>query len=74
MFAFATVVVVTGEFSAPAGGVALALLMLPTILLTAEEAIKRVPVEDARSGDRNGRDADAGCDQSDCSDRLAGHR
>ena len=43
VFAFAIVVVVTGEFSAPAGGVALALLMLPTVLLTAEEAIKRVP-------------------------------
>lgn len=43
VFAFATVVVVTGGFSAPAGGVALALLMIPTILLTAEEAIKRVP-------------------------------
>ena len=43
VFAFATVVVVTGGFSAPAGGVALALLMVPTILLTAEEAIKRVP-------------------------------
>ena len=43
VFAFAVVVVVTGEFSAPAGGVALALLMLPTVLLTAEEAIKRVP-------------------------------
>jgi ABC-type phosphate transport system permease subunit len=43
VFAFATVVVVTGGFSAPAGGAALALLMLPTIMLTAEEAIKRVP-------------------------------
>ncbi len=43
VFAFATVVVVTGGFSAPAGGQALALLMLPTIMLTAEEAIKRVP-------------------------------
>jgi len=43
VFAFATVVVVTGGFSAPAGGVALALLMLPTIMLTAQEAIKRVP-------------------------------
>jgi phosphate transport system permease protein len=43
VFAFATVVVVTGGFSAPAGGIALALLMVPTILLTAEEAIKRVP-------------------------------
>jgi phosphate transport system permease protein len=43
VFAFATVVVVTGGFSAPAGGAALALLMLLTIMLTAEEAIKRVP-------------------------------
>jgi phosphate transport system permease protein len=43
VFAFAVMVTVTGEFSAPAGGVALALLMLPTVLLTAEEAIKRVP-------------------------------
>ncbi len=43
VFAFAAVVMTTGGFSAPAGGVALALLMLPTVLLTAEEAIKRVP-------------------------------
>jgi len=43
VFAFAVVVVVTGGFSALAGAVALTLLMLPTILLTAEEAIKRVP-------------------------------
>jgi phosphate transport system permease protein len=43
VFAFATVVELTGGFSAPAGGAALALLMLPTIMLTAEEAIKRVP-------------------------------
>jgi phosphate transport system permease protein len=43
VFAFAVVVVVTGGFSALAAGVALALLMVPTILLTAEEAIKRVP-------------------------------
>jgi len=45
VFTFATLVVVTGGFSAPAGGAALALLMLPTILLTAEEAIKRVPTK-----------------------------
>jgi phosphate transport system permease protein len=44
VFSFAVVVVATGRFSAPAGGVALALLMLPTILLTADEAIQRVPV------------------------------
>jgi phosphate transport system permease protein len=43
LFAYAAVVIVTGRYSAPAGGVALALLMLPTILLTAEQAIKRVP-------------------------------
>jgi phosphate transport system permease protein len=43
VFAFAAVVMVTGKFSAPAGGVALALLMLPTIILTAEDALKRVP-------------------------------
>jgi len=45
VFAYAAVVVVTGGFSAPAGGVALALLMLPTILLTAEDAIKSVPAK-----------------------------
>ncbi|MBV8451521.1 MAG: phosphate ABC transporter permease PstA [Deltaproteobacteria bacterium] len=43
VFAFAIMVVTTGRFSAPAGGAALALLMLPTILLTADEAIKGVP-------------------------------
>jgi phosphate transport system permease protein len=43
VFSFAVVVVATGQFSAPAGGVALALLMLPTVLLTADEAIKGVP-------------------------------
>jgi phosphate transport system permease protein len=43
VFAFAAVVLTTGGFSAPAGGVALALLMIPTVLLTAEDAIKRVP-------------------------------
>lgn len=43
VFSFAVVVIATGKFSAAAGGVALALLMLPTVLLTADEAIKRVP-------------------------------
>jgi phosphate transport system permease protein len=43
VFAYAAVVLVTGGFSAPAGGVALAVLMLPTVLLTSEEAIKMVP-------------------------------
>src|SRR5207237_8460650 len=43
VFAYAAVVLLTGTYSAPAGGVALALLMLPTIMLTAEEAMKMVP-------------------------------
>jgi len=43
VFAFAAFVMLTGGFSAPAAGIALTLLMLPTILLTAEDAIKRVP-------------------------------
>ena len=45
VFAYAAVVVITGGFSAPAGGVALALLMLPIVLLTAEDAIKSVPAK-----------------------------
>ena len=43
VFAYAAVVLATGTYSAPAGGVAVALLMLPTVLLTAEEAMKTVP-------------------------------
>jgi phosphate transport system permease protein len=43
VFAFTSVVLLTGRFSPLAGGVALALLMLPTILLTSEEAIRMVP-------------------------------
>ncbi len=43
VFAYAAVVLTTGGFSAPAGGVALAVLMLPTVLLTAEDAIRMVP-------------------------------
>ncbi len=39
VFAFAAVVLATGKFSAVAGGVALAVLMLPTILLTCEQAL-----------------------------------
>jgi phosphate transport system permease protein len=43
VFAYAIVVLTTGTYSAPAGGLALAVLMLPTVILTAEEAIKAVP-------------------------------
>ena len=44
VFAYMTVVALTGHFTATAGGVALAVLMLPTIVLTAEEALRMVPV------------------------------
>ena len=43
VFVYAAVVAVTGTFSALAGGVALAILMLPTVILTAEEAVRMVP-------------------------------
>ncbi|MBU0603587.1 MAG: phosphate ABC transporter permease PstA [Gammaproteobacteria bacterium] len=52
VFAYAIVVLTTGTYSAPAGGVALAVLMLPIVVLTAEEAIKMVPkiMKDAAYG------------------------
>jgi phosphate transport system permease protein len=43
VFAYGAVVLVTGGFSAVAGGIALSILMLPTVMLTAEEAICMVP-------------------------------
>lgn len=43
VFAYAAVVLATGTYSAPAGGIALALLMVPTVVLTAEESMKMVP-------------------------------
>ncbi len=43
VFAYGAVVLITGGFSAVAGGVALSILMLPTIMLTAEEAVRMVP-------------------------------
>jgi phosphate transport system permease protein len=43
VFAYASVVLLTGTYSAPAGAIALAVLMVPTVLLTAEEAMKMVP-------------------------------
>lgn len=52
VFAYALVVLTTGTYSAPAGGVALAVLMLPVVVLTAEEAMKMVPkiMKDAAYG------------------------
>ncbi|MEN6440791.1 MAG: phosphate ABC transporter permease PstA [Syntrophobacter sp.] len=52
VFAYAAVVLLTGSYSAPAGGIALALLMVPTVVLTAEEAMKMVPriMKDAAHG------------------------
>ena len=43
VFAYGAVVLLTGGFSALAGGIALSILMLPTVMLTAEEAIRMVP-------------------------------
>ncbi|MGO9093951.1 MAG: phosphate ABC transporter permease PstA [Bryobacteraceae bacterium] len=43
VFAYGTVVLLTGGFSAVAGGLALSILMLPTVMLTAEDAVRMVP-------------------------------
>ena len=43
VFAYAMVVVTTGSFSALAGGCAMAILMIPTIMLTSESALRAVP-------------------------------
>ena len=43
LFLYAVVVKVQGHFSALAGGIALAILMLPTIIRTTEEMLKLVP-------------------------------
>jgi phosphate transport system permease protein len=45
VFAYGAVVLLTGGYSAIAGAVALSILMLPTIMLTAEEAIRMVPAK-----------------------------
>jgi len=45
VFAYGAVVTATGGYSAIAGAVALSILMLPTILLTAEDAIRMVPAK-----------------------------
>lgn len=43
VFAYASVVVIIGRFSALAGGIAMAVLMIPTIALTSEQALRGVP-------------------------------
>jgi phosphate transport system permease protein len=43
VFAYAAIVVTTKSFSAFAGGVAMAILMVPTIMLTGEQALRAVP-------------------------------
>jgi phosphate transport system permease protein len=52
VFIYAVIVLAMGTYSAIAGGVALAILMLPTVVLTAEEAMKMVPrkMKDAALG------------------------
>jgi phosphate transport system permease protein len=43
VFAYGAVVLLTGSFSAIAGAIALGILMIPTIILTAEDALRAVP-------------------------------
>jgi len=52
VFIYAAVVLAMGGYSAIAGGIALAITMLPTVVLTAEEAMKMVPqkMKDAAYG------------------------
>jgi phosphate transport system permease protein len=52
VFAYGAIVLTTGGYSAFAGAVALAILMLPTIVLTSEDAIRMVParMKDAAIG------------------------
>lgn len=52
VFVYAAVVLTMGGYSAIAGGIALSVLMLPTVILTAEEAMKMVPrkMKDAALG------------------------
>jgi phosphate transport system permease protein len=52
VFVYAVIVLAMGSYSAIAGGVSLAVLMLPTVILTAEEAMKMVPrkMKDAALG------------------------
>jgi len=45
VFAYGVIVLVTKKFSAVAGGFALAVLMLPIVTLTTEEALKLVPTQ-----------------------------
>ncbi|WP_414527339.1 phosphate ABC transporter permease PstA [Nodularia chucula] len=45
VFAYGIIVLVTKQFSAIAGGFALATIMLPVIVLTTEEALKLVPTD-----------------------------
>src|SRR5271165_2104623 len=45
VFAYGAIVLTTGGYSAIAGGIALAILMLPTIILTSESAIAMVPAK-----------------------------
>jgi len=43
VFAYGAIVLTTGGYSAFAGAVAVSILMLPTIMLTAEDAVRMVP-------------------------------
>jgi phosphate transport system permease protein len=54
VFAYGAVVLLTGGYSAVAGGVAVSILMLPTIMLTSEDAIRMVPAKMKEAADGMG--------------------
>ena len=45
LFAYGVVVLLTGTFSAVAGGVALSVLMVPIVIRTTEEGLKSIPLD-----------------------------
>ena len=73
VFGFAILVLTFGTYSALAGGVALAVLMLPTVILTAENAMRTVPTRMKEAARRHGLHADPGGLQGGAADRDAGH-
>ena len=72
VFAYAAVVLLTGGYSAPAGGVALAVLMVPTVILTAEEAMTHGAEDHEGRRLRHGLHPHAGDPEDRAADRDAG--
>ena len=73
VFVYAWLVLAMGTYSAIAGGVALAVLMLPTVMLTAEQAMRMVPAADEGGGLRHGLHSDPDGLEGGAANRAAGH-